>query len=48
MDIEITADNVMNYMGDENIDDEQFKAENQLMESLENTKKDKDDKKETR
>ena len=48
MDIEISAENVMSYMEDENLDESKFKTENMLIQSIEDAKKDKEDKKETR
>ena len=44
MDIEIDADNFMNYMEDENRDGDAFKTENLLIQNMNEAKKDKDEK----
>jgi len=48
MDIELTADNLMEYMGDEDPNTEQIHGEAMLMQHMEEMKKGKEDKKETR
>jgi hypothetical protein len=46
MDIELTADNFLNYMGDDNVNEEgQMNHEDALLQHMEEVKKDKQDKK---
>jgi hypothetical protein len=48
MDIELTADNFLNYMGDDNVDEGQMRHEDILLQHMEEVKKDKEDKKDTK
>lgn len=48
MDIELTADNFMDYMADDATGGEQLTGEAMLLQHMEDIKKEKDSKKETR
>lgn len=48
MDIELTADNFMEYMADKAPEDEKLTGEAMLMQHMEDVKAEKDNKKETR
>ena len=48
MDIELTADNWLNYMGDDNPNEDQLQGEAMLFQHMEDIRKEKDSKKETR
>lgn len=48
MDIELTAENFMNYMGDEDPNDSQFQGDSMILQHIEDVKKEKESKKDTK
>jgi hypothetical protein len=47
MDIELTADNFLSYMGDDNVHEDEMNHEEALNQQMEKVNKDKEDKKDS-